>query len=173
MIADFIRNREVADYDPEIQKGIYLHRHIDHYTDNHPQVLQGVRRLQARHRKYAPVVIDILYDYLLANNWDRYSGRSLRAFTTEVYEILEKYRKIMPAELQQRLPQMIAGDWLMGYGTRAGLLFTLEKMDQRTRFPSIFAAALEDLELHYDTFEQEFNNFFPDVISSVAAHCKC
>ena len=38
-IADFISNKEVNQYDPEVQKGIQLHREIDSYTDNHPVCL--------------------------------------------------------------------------------------------------------------------------------------
>jgi len=79
-IADFIRNKEVKDYSPEIQKGIFLHRQIDTYTDLHPMVKKGTHRLQKYHRKYSPVIVDVFYDYLLANNWERYSGKAWMIF---------------------------------------------------------------------------------------------
>ncbi|MEO1514343.1 MAG: acyl carrier protein phosphodiesterase [Bacteroidota bacterium] len=173
MIADFIRNKDLGDYSPDIQKGVFLHRQIDSFTDQHPVVLQGVHRLQKRHRKYAPVVIDILYDYVLSQNWDRYSGRSLEEFTQWIYQILEKHLSVLPEPLRHRIKGMIQGNWLMGYGTKNGLLYTLERMDERTRFPSNFVGAWEDLHLHYEDFDREFNAFFPDVVAFVQEQCRC
>ncbi|MEM1322205.1 MAG: acyl carrier protein phosphodiesterase [Bacteroidota bacterium] len=163
-IADFIRNKEVADYTPAVQKGIQLHRSIDSYTDQHPIVRQGTRRLQAHHHKYSPVVIDVLYDYLLAMNWSLYSDQSLKDFTQGIYAILNQRMDEMPFRLKKRLPNMIEHNWLMGYGTEAGLRLTFSKMDQRTAFPSNFSAAFDHLQQDYGAFEEEFNLFFPEVI---------
>ncbi|MEM9918044.1 MAG: acyl carrier protein phosphodiesterase [Bacteroidota bacterium] len=173
MIADFIRNREMATYHSDIQKGVLLHRQIDTYTDQHPKVLQGVHRLRPRHRKYAPVVIDILYDHLLSKNWSRYSGRTLQEFADAMYEVLRKHLPVMPVKLQNRLVGMIDGNWLVGYGSIEGLRYTLERMDQRTRFPSNFAHAIEDLQQDYGAYESEFNAFFPEVITFVEQQCRC
>lgn len=172
-IADFIKQKEVADYSLEIQKGIALHRQIDAYTDKHPLVLQGVHRLRPFHRKYAPVVIDILFDYLLANNWSLYSGQTLDEFAGDIYEILENRMAELPLKLQKRLPGMINANWLAAYGTDEGILFTFKKMDERTSFPSNFASALSHLKLDYNNYEKEFNQFFPDIIQYVDSHCNC
>ncbi|HFC00601.1 MAG TPA: DUF479 domain-containing protein, partial [Phaeodactylibacter sp.] len=95
-IADFIQNKAVKNYSPAIQKGIYLHRQIDTFTDSHPMVKQGTHRLQAAHHKYAPVIVDIFYDYILANNWERYSDESLDDFCKKTYRILEKRINDLP-----------------------------------------------------------------------------
>lgn len=172
-IADSITNSELGQYPPEIQEGVYLHRKIDTYTDQHPLVRQGARRLRLHHGKYAPVVIDVLYDYLLANHWERYSGTSLPDFAQNVYRIFTKRMSEMPPRLQHSLPKMIAHDWLNNYKTEAGMRFTLSKMDERTRFPSNFADGLKHLMADYDLFAEEFNAFFPEVIAYVDLQCKC
>ena len=172
-IADFISNKEVNQYDPEVQKGIQLHREIDSYTDNHPVVRQGTHRLQPNHRKYAPVVIDILYDHLLANNWKRYKAQELKVFSKEVYKILERRMDDLPLKLKKRLPEMITGDWLTQYGTEEGMIFTLKKMDERTSFPSNFVGAMDDLKENYDLFDGEFNTLFPELIKIVESYCDC
>ncbi len=172
-IADSISNKQVNDYSPEIQAGIKLHRQIDSYTDQHPIVRQGTHRLQPHHRKYSPVVIDVLYDHLLANNWKRYSGTSLADFAQDTYRIFNKRMEEMPAKMKKRLPKMIAHDWLMSYQSLEGLQFTLEKMDERTRFPSNFVNAVEHLKADYEAFNNEFNTFFPEVIAFVEDHCAC
>lgn len=172
-IADFIRNKEVENYPESVQKGIHLHRQIDSFTDNHPIVKQSVHRLQPHHHKYAAVVIDIVYDHLLAVNWSRYSGQSLATFANDVYDVLEKRMTTLPSKLQKRLPGMIAGNWLEAYATQEGILFTLKKMDERTRFPSNFGEALKHLTMDYDLFEAEFYQFFPELMAYVESNCKC
>jgi acyl carrier protein phosphodiesterase len=170
-IADFIRNREVALYAPSIQEGVFLHRQIDTYTDNHPVVKKGVGRLRPFHRKYAPVVIDILFDHLLVKNWSRYSEQKMSNFTENIYEIFLRRMDDMPPKLQVRLPNMIAADWLPAYGTLEGLHNTFIRMDKRTTFPSQFTAAVKHLQTNYRLFEQEFNEFFPEVIAFVNGQC--
>lgn len=167
LIADFIRNREVATFKAEVQRGIQLHRQIDTFTDQHPIVRKGTHRLQANHRKYAPVVIDIFYDHLLAKNWAIYHHEVITDFTARVYQILSKRMEEMPKRLKKQLPSMIADQWLEKYGTIEGMQFVFERMDLRTTFPSNFSSAMDDLEEHYSFFEEEFNQFFPEVIQFV------
>jgi len=166
-IADFIKNRDVKNYSPTIQKGISLHREIDSFTDNHPFVRQGTQRLQPHHHKYAPVVIDILYDYILANNWERYSDQSLESFAKNIYTILKKRMDEIPEKLKKNVPGMIAANWLESYKTKEGLRYTLQRMDKRASFPSEFTNAVDHLEEDYDLFENEFNAFFPELIEHI------
>lgn len=166
-VADFIRNREVATYSKGIQKGIQLHRKIDYYTDNHPIVRKGTHRLQANHRKYAPVVLDVLFDYLLANNWEKYSEEPIADYTQRVYRILAKNRAILPAKIGNRLPEMIADNWLVKYGWDDGLNYVFERMKKRVSKPELLNNAVASLKADYDLFEEEFNAFFPEVIEYV------
>lgn len=163
-IADFIKNSDVKNYSSAIQKGILIHRKIDAFTDNHPAVRKGTSRLRPHHHKYAPVVIDILYDYILANNWKRYSALSLGEFARQTYSILNKRLDEIPEGLKKSVPKMIESNWLEAYKTKDGLRFTLQKMDQRAAFPSNFINAVEHLEKDYQLFENEFNEFFPELI---------
>jgi len=172
-IADYIKNKDVESYTIPVQQGIQLHRQIDSFTDTHPIVKQGTKRLQSHHRKYAPVVLDVLYDYLLVKNWQLYSGRTLEEFTQEVYRTLERRVNELPPRLQKSISTMIAHDWLRAYGTYEGLKFTLQKMDERTSFPSNLAAAVEHLQADEALFSAEFNQFFPDLIKHVEEVCNC
>lgn len=170
-MADYLRNREVAQYSPEIQAGITLHRRIDTFTDVHPEVLKGVRRLYPHHRKYAPVVIDIFYDFLLCANWHRYRSEPLPAFTQRTYGVLQRYLPLMPPRLQQHLPSMIAADWLQSYGTEEGLAYTFERLQHRVSRPEQLTGAVDSLRRDYRLLNEEFNTFFPDVVEFVACGC--
>ena len=166
-IADFIRNREVPNYSVGIQHGIILHRKIDYYTDNHPVVRQGTHRLRVNHGKYAPVVLDVLFDYLLANNWEKYSDEPIADYTKKVYRILSKHQAILPPKIGNRLPEMIADNWLIKYGWDDGLRYVFERMKRRVSQPLLLNNAVESLKADYDLFEKEFNTFFPEVIAYV------
>ena len=102
-LADFVSNRDLFQFPEAVVEGVLLHRKIDTYTDNHPAVRRGVRRLYARHRKYAPVIIDVYYDYFLSKNWMIYSDQPLEVFAKSSYEILLRHLSIMPDFLQKRL----------------------------------------------------------------------
>ncbi|MCB0596820.1 MAG: DUF479 domain-containing protein [Lewinellaceae bacterium] len=170
-LADYLNNEQVRQYPESIQEGVRLHRAIDTYTDNHPEVLKGVRRLYSRHRKYASVVVDIFYDYLLSVNWMSYSDKPLPAFTQDVYQILEDNMALMPDSLRAHLPLMIADDWLRSYGSHNGLAIAFHRMKRRTSRPEYLDGALESLVLHFEELNEEFNNFFPEVVEYVRCEC--
>lgn len=172
-MADFIKNKDVASFSAAVQQGIQLHRKIDTYTDNHEMVKQGVRRLHPYHRKYSPVVVDVLYDYLLAKNWSQYSTDSLTKFTKSVYQILENHLAQMPEKLQDIVPRMIADDWLVGYSKLEGIDYTFERMKRRVSKPEHLDNVVESLQRDLPLLDQEFNQFFPDVIDYVQQECFC
>lgn len=166
-LADFIKNRDLKHYSKRIQDGIYLHRKIDSFTDNHLIVRQGTKRLQSKHHKYSPVIVDIFYDYLLVNNWEKYADHPISEFASNVYDILDNRMEIMPTMLKKRLPMMIADNWLVRYGLEEGLKFTFERMKRRVSYPQYFENVVDSLLTDYEAFKGEFNLFFPDVIEYV------
>lgn len=172
-IADYIRNRDLVLYTEEIVKGIKLHRHIDHFTDTHPQVIKSTRVLREHHGKYAPVVIDVCYDYILSKNWERYAGESLREFADRVYHVIDKNNSILPDHLQVVAPKMIANDFLLKYGTESGLRKTFDRISKRAKYPSNWSQAYDDMLLNYEELENGFNIFFPDIIDSIDQYCNC
>lgn len=172
-LADYVDNAAVRGYPAAIQEGVQLHRKIDSYTDTHPEVLRGVRRLYDKHGKYAPVVVDVFYDYFLAINWPAYSEQPLAEFTQGVYRILEKNIGMMPGELRQRLPHMIADDWLQAYGSHNGIDYTFYRMKRRVSRPEYLEGALDSLIRDFEPLNEEFNRFFPDVIGFVKSECQC
>ena len=170
-LVDFIKNREVETFSVGIQQGIQLHRKIDSYTDNHKLVKKGVRRLYPDHHKYAPVIIDVLYDYFLAKNWSLYHQQSLRDFTTNVYKILEDNLEVMPLKLKSIVPRMIADDWLVGYSRVEGIRYTFERMKRRVSKPDHLNNVIESLTRDEALLNEEFNQFFPEVIEYVKTEC--
>lgn len=172
-LGDFVRNRELRNFDPAIQEGVFLHRKIDTFTDHHPIVLQGVRRLYASHSKYAPVVVDVLYDYFLSKNWDKYANQSLRTFANSIYKTLDDRKHQIPDRLRDRVRRMIADDWLIRYSTLEGIKHTFYWMRKRASKPYLLENVIESLERDKHLLNLEFNQFFPEVIDYVNNECFC
>ncbi len=164
-LADYLKNAQVNQLPASVQRGVAFHRHIDTYTDQHPEVLKGVRRMYSRHSKYAPVVIDVFYDYFLSLNWDKYADEPLKAFIENVYGRLERHLSLMPRPVRDFVPKMIADNWLETYATHNGIAYTFRRMSRRASKPEYLAGAIETMVAHFDVLNTEFNQFFPDVIA--------
>jgi acyl carrier protein phosphodiesterase len=166
-VADGIKGSAAFTFPENVQKGIRLHREIDHYTDTHPIFKHSVGQLQPNFRKYSVVIVDIYYDHFLARNWDHYSQVELRVFAAKVYRILMKRYRILPPRTKRALPYMIAQNWLVGYADFNGLQRIFDGMSRRARFNSGMEKSVDFLKANYDIFEKDFLTFFPDI----SEHC--
>ena len=159
-IADAIKGNKYIHFSKEIQKGIKLHRAIDSFTDAHEIVRKSKRRLHERYKHYDGVIIDILYDHFLAKNWASYSAIPLKEYTQDFYAILNKNYEILPEKTKHLMPYMIQDDWLFNYSNLDGIERVLQGMNRRTKHKSQMHLAIEDLQLNYTSFENDFTLFF-------------
>lgn len=163
-MGDFVRGRDLyLRYPHPIALGIELHREIDEFTDSHPVVMQSKIRLRPKYRHYAPVIVDMFYDHFLAVNWNRFHYLPLDAYAQQSYATLLKFQHLLPEKVKQLMPYMIDGNWLLSYARPEGIHRALSGMARRTPYDSKMDEASEELQLHYNAFEHEFNLFFPDL----------
>lgn len=162
-IADHIKGNQFKHFDEEIQKGIFLHREIDTFTDAHEIVRKSKRRLHERYNHYNGVIIDIFYDFFLAKNWHKYSTVSLQDFSNEVYNLLQENFEILPLKSQQFLKYMIEYNLLFNYQFESGIEKVLKGMNHRTKGISQMNLAIEDLKIYQKEFEKDFSLFFVDL----------
>jgi len=163
-IADSIKGKKYLNYPDQIQKGILLHRAIDSFSDEHPIARQSARRLRKKYRHYSPVIVDIIYDHFLAKNWKKYHSKNLEIYVSDFYNLLENNFEDLPERIQRMMPYMISDNWLLSYQTIEGISKILSQMNVRTKGRSKMNLAIMDLEAHYNTFEDEFSNFFSELI---------
>lgn len=166
-LADFIRKAEESRYPAPVRRGIRLHRLIDTYTDHHPLVVQGTRRLRKLHGHYAPVIIDVFYDYFLSRNWSSFSDLSLADFSAWAYSALRRQNLLLPKPIAGQLEHMIADDWLTGYGDPDRLAGVFRRLRRRMSRPELLTGVMQTLETETPTLEPEFLAFFPEAIRYV------
>jgi acyl carrier protein phosphodiesterase len=161
-IGDFVKGKNALEhFDPEIIRGIELHRAIDEFTDSHPVVTQSKTRLRSKYRHYSGVIVDIFYDHLLAKNWDMFHPELLPDFADKAYGIVQAHHTILPEDVKFMMPHMIRGNWLVNYARIEGIERALNGMARRTRYESKMEQSTKDLIEYYTEFSSEFFDFFP------------
>jgi acyl carrier protein phosphodiesterase len=163
-IADGIKGKSYQNYPIALQVGILLHREIDTFTDAHPTVRKSTKRLHEKYGHYSGIIVDILYDHFLAKNWKHYSNIPLAEYVDNFYDALEDNFEILPQRIQQMLPYMISGNWLLSYASIEGISKVLDGMNRRTKNRAKMNLAVEDLKQFYNEFETEFTSFFEELI---------
>lgn len=162
--ADHVGSRRAVEaYPPGFRAGVEVHHRIDAFTDQHPLVHQTKARLRAAgFGKYAPVIADVLYDHLLARDFNRYSPHeSLAGFTQRMYALLTRRAPDLPLSVQQFLPYMVQHDWLVNYAQPAGFARALAGLARRASPGSNIEAAAAEFQRHDAAYAVEFAAFFP------------
>ncbi len=162
-IGDFVKGKKYRDYPDKISEGIMMHRHIDYFTDQHPIVGKGRKRLFDTYRHYSGVIMDMYYDHFLANLWQDYSKESLSLFSQRMYEIIDEYWDHLPEKSRHMFPYMKSGDWLQKYSTVTGIGNSLTGMSKRLNNGSGLEHSVDQLQEFYDEFQSEFQEFIVDI----------
>ena len=165
-IADGIKGKKYKKYPKNIQIGILLHRHIDTFTDAHKTFRLSTKRLHEKYGHYSGIIVDILYDHFLAKNWDRYCHTPLSEYVDAFYDSLEANYDILPLRIQKMMPYLLADNWLLSYATIEGISKVLDGMNRRTKHRSSMNEAVVELETFYKEFENEFFDFFDELITT-------
>ena len=161
-IADSVKGNPEKQLPERVAEGVRLHRAIDEFTDNHPMVKSGVSRFRETQGRYAPVVIDVVYDHVLASNWSKFHSQDLGSFTNTVYQKLEAMDEYFPTRVQRYFPYMKSQNWLLNYQFEWGLLKSLAGLDRRTSVDTEMHLSVEVYKKNHELFLEEFEVFIKD-----------
>ncbi len=162
-MGDYVKGSHFKAYPNEIQRGILMHRKIDFFTDTHPVTRESREHLYPKYHKYAGIVVDIFYDYLLTQNWDRYSPVALPDYVDYIFDVLRRHYEIFPQRIKNWFPNFIRNNWLIAYSTIEGIENVLHRMSSRTSLPDFTDFAIKSLRENEEKYLDEFNRFFPDI----------
>ena len=134
LFGDFVKGSDLSQYPMEIQKGIQLHREIDTYIDNHPDVRELMHFLYEPLPKIAGIAIDLFFDHLLAKNWESFHSSPLTSYTKAFYQNLSFDTEVYSSEFLFVLKKMKEHDWLSQYAGLEGLKKACEGVSSRISF---------------------------------------
>ena len=167
MIGDFVKGRDYTHLPSEIQKGVQLHRKIDHFTDKHDVFKKSVYRISDTHGKYRFVITDVFYDHFLAENWKTYHKLELKQFTGNTYSTLHNFENHLPEKFKFALGHMEKNDWMYNYQFIDKLEMFVKGISNRSKYGINLETSIVDLKSDYNYFKDDFSIFFEDVISFV------
>lgn len=170
LLGDFVKGTPDSRFDIQVIQGIYQHRNVDSFTDTHALILKSKNIISKEKRRFAGIIIDVLYDYFLSKHWDKYHNLSLDNFIQQTYHSLGKYQGYLPEKTNHLIESIIYEDWLNCYRSKPGLNLTFQRIAMR--FQKRFnrevplGNAIEELEKHEAMLEEDFLLFFPELIKN-------
>ncbi len=163
MISDFVKGIKQYDYDEKIQRGIKLHRLIDHFADDHNATREAAKLFQPAVGRYAGAFIDVVYDHYLALDENELNEKEWMQFTLNTYDTLAKYNEMLPKNFQRMLPVMRQSNWLYHYRHRFGVKQTFANLVKRAAYLETPDAANLAFDNHYDQLKTYYEWFWPDL----------
>lgn len=165
VLGDFVKGTVdsfPSSFDKGVVKGIRQHRAIDAFTDSHPTFAAAKSLLSPARRRYAGIIVDIYYDYLIGQSYPA-GLPDLRRFISESYEILRSHPATHNTHLAEVLPTMIRQDWLGSPLTHDGLRETFRRVSRRSDKLSGIEGSLGEFLENETAFQKLFDQFWPDL----------
>lgn len=163
LISDFVKGKTKFLFSKEIQNGIMLHRAIDNYTDQHPEVSKAKEVFTSTVGLYAGAFVDISFDYFLANDSGIKSPLQWKVFTEKIYKTLNHHKEVLPKNFLRMLPYMIHEDWLYNYRHTWAINKSFNNIEKRAKFLPDKTNAFLAFENNLDFLQEKYSKFFPDL----------
>lgn len=166
-IGDFVKGKNFLQYPGKIREGIILHRMIDTFTDNHYRFREVKKLFRPAFSHYSGAVTDLVFDHMLAAEWQRYSPLSLPDYIDKMHSVLLSHFDYMPSRVQHFLPVLIENRRLESYSRTEGVRHALRAMSQHTSLPDESTRAMDTLHQNFDFIAAQFAPFMRDLIHYV------
>lgn len=171
LLADLVRGTDRAGMPPDFLRGAACHKAIDAFTDAHPIVIRSRRRLDARYRRFSGVLIDIFYDYFLAQSWTTYETRPLDAYASAFYLDVRRRQLALPPEASTTLARIVKHDLLGQYQQLSGVENSLRRISthiaQRWGRRYDLETSIAELQARESELAEDFATFFPQLRAHV------
>lgn len=166
LLGDFVKGRESllrARYPQELVDGMMMHRAVDRATDMHPAFRHSRSLLTESRRRFAGIVVDIIYDHFLTLHWQEFFEQSLEDFVESVYGLFDTHPEWVVGELASVYPRMKREQWLLKYRSEKDLNHIFKQLSKRCRFKNTMGGTIKDLRANYEGFSEDFCEIFSDL----------
>ncbi len=165
LMGDHIRGKQILkEYPDQLAMGIQLHRVVDSYTDQHPELTAARNLFDAPFRRYAGIMLDVYWDHLLSRDWETYCQQPLAEFAGAAMDMLNRHFEMLPAGLQRFTRYARVTGVLGRYGETDMLEQVFAGISQRIRHDNPIADALPQLQARAEPLATAFAGFFPQLM---------
>ena len=169
---DFHRGALPGSLNPGIAEGVALHRAIDAYTDRHELLAEARGLFPEGTRRFAGIMMDLLFDHFLSLHWTRFSDVEHRHFCQEVYAILERGHSQLSAPARRFAAWLAQHDALMRYRHWEAVPASALRTGRRLSRDNPLSRAGDILQPLAPELEQVFLVFYPELIGFCASNAK-
>ena len=160
-LGDFVRGSDLSTWPYAIERAIRLHRRIDSFTDTHALMLEARCSLPALQRRYAGILLDVYFDHLLIQHWQRWHTIPLKDYSDSVHACLARIAPDLPDPAGRVAHGMATHGGLTACASLAGMARVLARIGNRLSRPVALDRALPALISAHATLETAFERFFP------------
>ena len=153
---DWIKGTLPGALPDDLARGVALHRAIDSYAETNAAFKRSRARFSAERRRYAGVIVDVIYDHLLARNWQDLHHQPLDEYCGSVYRLIKVRLNDLPISSHRALMLMEKEDWLTSYAQIEGIADVLRRMSFRARQPNPLANSELEFLADVDGFTSDF-----------------
>jgi acyl carrier protein phosphodiesterase len=165
LLGDFWRGVPDPRWPAAVGAGVRLHRKIDVYTDNHPQVAAARALFGPPWRRYAGILLDVYFDHVLAREWPQFGAGSLDAFSARIAALLGDHEDWLPAGLNRFAGYFRAHGLFAAYARHDVIEQVLAGIGGRLRHANPLAEAGPALWARAAELDGVFESFYPEVIA--------
>jgi acyl carrier protein phosphodiesterase len=152
MMGDFIKGNNYLQFEPAIQQGIILHRHIDTFTDANNNVREIILLFRPHYHLYSGPLVNVMLDHFLINDTSRFANENAhKTLIQNVYTTIQYYASLMPEKMAHLTHYMIKYDWLTNYKQTHGIANSWQGMSKRLPH-------LGNVQKAIDIFENEYEH---------------
>lgn len=159
LYGDYVKGKDLSRFPLAIQKGILLHREIDHFIDHFPQVLDLQHQLQSELPKVSSIAIDLYFDHLLAKNWNEYHPIPLAQYLNAFYSSIEFDFNFHSEKFQIMIKEMIRVNWPIYYPELDGLDKMCNGVSKKISFENKLKFGKSVFEKHEAIIYQTFRTY--------------
>lgn len=167
-MGDFVKGPlQLGRFPDGVLKGVKLHRWIDSYAEHHPIFRRSRGRIDPSYGRYRGIMVDMFYDHLLVNDWDRWSFEDFCGYLRRARRIVESHRHVIPPAMIPLLP-VIFDELLPSYGTVGGIARALARISRRVARPNPLSGGERELVRLRGELLADFRNFTGDITAHAA-----
>ncbi len=165
LLGDFWRGAPDPTWPAALAAGVRLHRRIDAWTDRHPAVAEARAGFDRGFRRYAGIALDVWFDHLLANDFERRTGEPLAAVEARLRASLARAPTDLPVPFRVHVARMLAGPGLGAIARREVVDATLARIGARLSRPNPLPHALPLLEAMAPALDRAFARLWPELVA--------
>ena len=148
-----------------IRRGIELHRYIDDFTDNAPQV-KAVAKIfkDSGVSKVSFIATDILLDHFITKNWSDYSDESYGMFIRMIYRVTDANLVHLEEEFCFLYEKLKKYNWFEQYPSEEGIDMILWQFSRRMGFKNDLTQCMGIYQKNKTDIDDLFGAFMEEIV---------